>query len=258
MAKTFEQWMSENGMTTGAGPNFVYGRPGYNQAQGLSGDRSTAVLNWQREQSAGALSDLLAGANQQGNPFGAVPTVDTGNRFEAGLSDTESRLRALLDDPDSIKQSAAYKFRVGQGQEALQRSMGAKGMLNSGNRLMELTKYGQDMGAQEYGAQSDRLSGLLGTYGQGYVGDKNANTARFSANANAWNTAQGNADANRYRMGSLAWDMTKPQSGGGNASRSVAASSWGNLGAIGGNLPDYDNDPAFQRMRQARVDAYNY
>ena len=121
MAKTFEQWMSENGMTTGAGPNFVYGRPGYNQAQGLSGDRSTAVLNWQREQSAGALSDLLAGANQQGNPFGAVPTVDTGNRFEAGLSDTESRLRALLDDPDSIKQSAAYKFRVGQGQEALQR-----------------------------------------------------------------------------------------------------------------------------------------
>jgi hypothetical protein len=60
----------------------------------------------------------------------------------------------LLDNPDSVQQSAAYKFRVGQGQEALQRSLGAKGLLNSGNRLMELTKYGQDMGSQEYDAQA--------------------------------------------------------------------------------------------------------
>ena len=168
---------------------------------------------------------------------------------------------ALLDDPDSIKQSAAYKFRVGQGQEALQRSMGAKGMLNSGNRFMELTKYGQDMGSQEYDAQAGRLSGLLGTYGQGYVGDKNANTSRYSAQANAWNQAQGNADANRYRMGSLAWEMSKPQTGGGSGSRSqtnfssIGGSS--NLGAIGGST-DLWNDPQIQRMRQSRVDAYNY
>lgn len=257
MAKTFEEWMAANGLATGYGANYLYGQNG----TGGAGDRSTAVLNWQREQSAGALSDLLASANQKGNAFGAVPAVDTGNRFEAGLSDTESRLRALLDDPDSIKQSAAYKFRVGQGQEALQRSLGAKGLLNSGNRLMELTKYGQDMGSQEYDAQAGRLSGLLGTYGQGYVGDKNANTSRYSAQANAWNQAQGNADANRYRMGSLAWEMSKPQTGGGSGSRSqtnfssIGGSS--NLGAIGGST-DLWNDPQIQRMRQSRVDAYNY
>jgi hypothetical protein len=213
------------------------------------------------EQGAGTLADMMGGSGSAANAFGAVPAVDTGNRFESGLSDTESRLRALLDDPDSIKQSAAYKFRVGQGQEALQRSMGAKGMLNSGNRLMELTKYGQDMGSQEYDAQAGRLGSLLGNYSQGYVGDKNANTSRYSAQANAWNQAQGNADANRYRMGSLAWEMNKPQTGGGSGSRSqtnfssIGGSS--NLGAIGGST-DLWNDPQIQRMRQSRVDAYNY
>jgi hypothetical protein len=81
-----------------------------------------------------------------------------------GLGDAETRLAALLDDPDSIKETGSYKFRVGQGQEALQRSLGAKGLLNSGNRLTELTKYGQDMGTQEYEAQFRRLSDLLGNY----------------------------------------------------------------------------------------------
>lgn len=255
MAKTFDQWMADNGFSNGYGPGYIYSK------QGGSYDRNQAVRAWQAEQGAGTLADMMGGSGSAANAFGAVPAVDTGNRFESGLSDTESRLRALLDDPDSIKQSAAYKFRVGQGQEALQRSMGAKGMLNSGNRLMELTKYGQDMGSQEYDAQAGRLGSLLGNYSQGYVGDKNANTSRYSAQANAWNQAQGNADANRYRMGSLAWEMSKPQTGGGSGSRSqtnfssIGGSS--NLGAIGGST-DLWNDPQIQRMRQSRVDAYNY
>lgn len=247
--------MADNGFSNGYGPGYIYSK------QGGSYDRNQAVRAWQAEQGAGTLADMMGGSGSAANAFGAVPAVDTGNRFESGLSDTESRLRALLDDPDSIKQSAAYKFRVGQGQEALQRSMGAKGMLNSGNRLMELTKYGQDMGSQEYDAQAGRLGSLLGNYSQGYVGDKNANTSRYSAQANAWNQAQGNADANRYRMGSLAWEMSKPQTGGGSGSRpqtnfsSIGGSS--NLGAIGGST-DLWNDPQIQRMRQSRVDAYNY
>jgi hypothetical protein len=81
-----------------------------------------------------------------------------------GMEGMENRLSSLLDDPDSIKQTGAYKFRVGQGQEALQRSLGAKGLLGSGNRLTELTKYGQDMGSQEYENQFSRLQKLLGGY----------------------------------------------------------------------------------------------
>lgn len=121
----------------------------------------------------------------------AAPVASQDNQFAAGLTDAESRLRALLDNPDSVQQSAAYKFRVGQGQEALQRSLGAKGLLNSGNRLMELTKYGQDMGSQEYDAQAGRLGNLLGNYSQSWIGDKNANTQRYLAESQAWNQRGG-------------------------------------------------------------------
>ena len=171
------------------------------------------------------------------NPFGVgaeggAPTMNTSNRFEAGLTDAETRLRNLLDNPDSIQQSAAYKFRVGQGAEALQRSLGAKGLLNSGNRLMELTKYGQDMGSQEYDAQAGRLGNLLGNYSQSWIGDKNANTGAFSAQANAWNTAQGNADRNRLGFAQLAWEKQKPvSSGGGSRSSSAPTQSF-----VGGGL----------------------
>lgn len=155
-------------------------------------------------------------ASSSSNPFGTggsgsggsgAPTVNTSNRFEAGLSDAELRLKNLLDNPDSIQQTAAYKFRVNQGQEALQRQLAAKGMLNSGNRLMELTKYGQDMASQEYDAQYGRLGNLLGNYSQSWIGDKNANTGLFNAQANAWNTAQANQDRTK-----LAWaEFNKPQ-----------------------------------------------
>ena len=196
------------------------------------------------------------------NPFstgsgGGAPTVSTSNRFESGLSDAESRLRSLLDNPDSIRQSAAYKFRVGQGQEALQRSLGARGLLNSGNRLMELTKYGQDMGSQEYDAQAGRLGNLLGNYSQSWIGDKNANTGLFSAQANAWNTAQGNADQNRYRIRSLAWDQQK--GGGGVVSRSSGGMTVpnGTLGGIGGNTPvDWNAFTAQQNAQRDYLDRY--
>ncbi len=191
MAKTFDQWMADNQFQTGYGPNYIYNKEG-----GGAADRSTAILNWQREQGADYLSQLLGGGSGSAssssggaaNPFG-VPTMETGNRFEAGLSDAEARLKSLLDDPDSIKQTGAYKFRVKQGEDALQRQLGARGMLNSGNRLMELTKYGQDMGSQEYENQFGRLGNLLTNYSGSWIGDKNANTSRYSAEAGAWNAA---------------------------------------------------------------------
>ena len=201
-----------------------------NTGAGNSDLRNAATREYHKQ---AQLKDLLALLNQSGgsgwsaggsvgNPFGTgsggagVPKVSTDNRFAAGLSDAEARLRSLLDDPDSIKQSAAYKFRVKQGEDALQRNLGARGLLNSGNRLMELTKYGQDMGSQEYDAQYGRLGNLLGNYSQGYTADKNANTAQFSAQANAWNTAQGNQDANTRQQNDI-WNQRTPVSLGVNS-----------------------------------------
>ena len=159
----------------------------------------------------------------------AAPTASNTNRFEAGLSDAESRLKSLLDNPDSINQSAAYKFRVAQGQEALQRSLGAKGLLNSGNRLMELTKYGQDMGSQEYENQFGRLGGLVGGYSQSWLGDKNANTNRYAAESNAWN-----------QRGGLLKDLVGQSNTAANQNQQIAGNdrnAWANTWVSANNKP---------------------
>ena len=158
-----------------------------NFVNNMAGQDPTSTVN------ASRIQGDLANYGQRMNSFldAKEPVASQENRFSTGLSDAELRLRDLLDNPDSITNSAAYKFRVKQGEEALQRSLGAKGLLNSGNRLMELTKYGQDMGSQEYDAQAGRLSGLLGAYSQAYTGDKNANTQRYLAESQAWNQRGG-------------------------------------------------------------------
>lgn len=160
---------------------------------------------------AGSLGTIAEWMQRMGggvNPY-VAGVMPTSNRFNAGLTDVESRLKAMLDNPNSIQQSGAYKFRVKQGEEALNRSLGAKGLLYSGNRLMELTKYGQDMASQEYDNQFNRIGSLLGTYGQGYLGDKNANTNQFSAQSNAWNTAEGNKVRNNIGMAGIWADVNR-------------------------------------------------
>lgn len=218
------------------------------QAQLQKAERAKAEeLAYQRarqEKMDASLASMLSG-------FGGVGAPSTDNRFGAGLSDVETRLRALLDNPDSVQQTGAYKFRVKQGEDALQRSLGAKGLLNSGNRLMELTKYGQDMGSQEYDAQAGRLSNLLGTYGQGFVADKNANTSLFSATEGA----KANANRNALGWANLNWDMTKPSAT--SIRSSGGATSGLNLGGIGGTW-DPERDPGIARLRQSSIDAYNY
>lgn len=218
------------------------------QAQLQKAERAKAEeLAYQRarqEKMDASLASMLSG-------FGGVGAPSTDNRFGAGLSDVETRLRALLDNPDSVQQTGAYKFRVKQGEDALQRSLGAKGLLNSGNRLMELTKYGQDMGSQEYDAQAGRLSNLLGTYGQGFVADKNANTSLFSATEGA----KANANRNALGWANLNWDMSKPST---TTIRSSGGTTSGlNLGGIGGSW-DPEKDPGIARLRQSSIDAYSY
>lgn len=138
-------------------------------------------------------NEAVKGAYDQFGAWNTAPgPMAADNRFEQGLASSEQRLSALLNDPSSIQESAAYKFRLGQGQEALQRQQAAKGMLGSGNRLMELTKYGQDMASQEYDNQFGRLSGLLGTYGQNWNQDmdsmRRAHTAKGSVLAEMYGT----------------------------------------------------------------------
>jgi hypothetical protein len=197
--------------TSGAGGTWKWGGQTYN-------DQASAQAAYDRD-NASTISGLGKNSNVGGIVYsgggggggGGGAATPPPNRFEAGLANSDKRLRDLLDNPDSIQQSAAYKFRVGQGQEALQRSMGAKGMLNSGNRLMDLTKFGQDMGSQEYDAQFGRLSDLYKTDSNSYIGQGSvsnqtqdiANRFQLGTDANQINRDKINTD--------VSLSLSKPQ-----------------------------------------------
>ena len=120
-------------------------------------------------------TDYLAQIQQYLNPQsiaagGAASGTQTANPYE-------QRLQQLVNDPNSISDSNAYKFRFNQGQQALERSAAAKGMRGSGNTLAALAQYGQGMASDEYGSEVGRLGTLSGqrdTYNLGLKGLANS------------------------------------------------------------------------------------
>ena len=73
-----------------------------------------------------------------------------------------SALSGLYNNPWQIANSPGYQFRLAQGLEGINRNAAAAGYLGSGNRLMEMMRYGQDYGSQEFDKEIARLSGLSG------------------------------------------------------------------------------------------------
>lgn len=71
-----------------------------------------------------------------------------------------SGLMGLLNDPNSIQNSEAYKWRFGQGMDALDKSAAARGSLFSGGHTKDAMQFGQGMASQEYDNQWRRLMGL--------------------------------------------------------------------------------------------------
>jgi hypothetical protein len=80
-----------------------------------------------------------------------------------GLGNTGVQgLLGLLNDPNSIQNSEAYKWRLGQGMSALDNSAAARGALFSGGHQKDLMNYGQGLASQEYDNQWNRLFGITG------------------------------------------------------------------------------------------------
>lgn len=107
--------------------------------------------------------DLVAGmpTTYYKSPTGeittSIPTVTT-----AGVpSDDPRNLLATPQfkfDPSSVDvtQDPGYAFRLKSGVDAITAAGSAAGNLGSGNLLTALTRYGQDLGSQEYGAAYTR------------------------------------------------------------------------------------------------------
>ena len=72
-----------------------------------------------------------------------------------------NKLNELLQNPSSITSTPGYQFAYNQGLEAVNRTAAAKGQLGSGNRLYDLTKFGQGLASQTYNNTVSQLTNLL-------------------------------------------------------------------------------------------------
>jgi hypothetical protein len=126
-------------------------------------DTSRADLAPWRETGASALSKL-AGMYGVGTPA----TATTGATGSTG------------GDPayGGFFTSPGYRFRLDQGNQAVERSAAARGLLRSGAAVKAIDRYSQGLASSEYGAFSDRLAQIAG-FGQ------NATNATVAAGENA-------------------------------------------------------------------------
>jgi hypothetical protein len=136
---------------------------------------------------------------------------------------------------DQFQQDPGYGFRLKEGQQALDRSAAARGGLISGGALKAATRYGQDMGSQEYmnafnRYQTERaarlqplqsLTGMsqttantLGTAGSNMAG--NIGNAYMQQGVNQGNALLAGSQARSSSYGDIAklYGQTNPNFGG--------------------------------------------
>ena len=77
------------------------------------------------------------------------------------FSTASNKLNTLLQNPSSVASTPGYQFAYNQGLEAVNRTAAANGQLGSGNRLYDLTKFGQGLASQTYNSTISQLSNLL-------------------------------------------------------------------------------------------------
>ena len=93
---------------------------------------------------------------------GAQAAAQAADPFSPYRAQYANQLTNLYSNPQSITTLPGYQFRLNQGLDSINRNAAAKGYLGSGNRLMELMRYGQDYGSQEFDNEINRLATLSG------------------------------------------------------------------------------------------------
>lgn len=118
---------------------------------------------------ASGVSNLMGGdSGSGGGANSATPGGSVYDPFASQRPQYQNQLQTLMQNPGSFASSPAYQFAFGQGLDAVNRTEAAKGMLGSGNRLYDLTKYGQGLAGQQYFQQAGLLSNLSGSGSGGF------------------------------------------------------------------------------------------
>ncbi len=120
-----------------------------------------------------------------------MPTINLGRQSATQLGQINSG------DMTPFTQSPGYQFNLAQGQQAIDRSLAARGKALSGQGVKEGIRYASGMASNEFGSFYDRLlaSAGLGTTGAAASANAGANSAANIGNAAM---AAGNARASGY------------------------------------------------------------
>lgn len=206
----------------GAGAGLMSGMGGYAVPGAILG---SSLLGANAAKSA---AGIQAGAQNQANQL-QYQMWQEQQKLQEPWRQTGINALNKLNTGDILNNDPGYAFRLGEGLKALDRQAAARSGLISGGALKAATKYGQDMGSQEYQNAFNRYATLAG-YGQ------NASNAL----TNAAGTAGSNIGAGITSAG--------------------AANAAGNVGtanAIAGGLGQYLNYAGNQDLTNAlRQSAY--
>lgn len=145
---------------------------------------------------------------------GATPTVpQPGTPPPANPSDPQNRYGGFYASP-------GYQFRMDEGMRGINANRAASGMLQSGDTLRALTRYGQDYASNEYNTQLNQLFSVAGL-GQTATGQGNALGANYAAQVGQNNMQMADSRASSYNNQGALWGNALQDVGG------IAAYQWG-------------------------------
>jgi hypothetical protein len=198
---------------------------------GASGAKKAAKAQLQAAREANALQEKMF--NQQvalQEPFrqaGLTTQSELMRQFGLGGDATSAGYGNMLRDfsAEDFQADPGYAFRLQEGLKGMDRQAAARGGMISGAALKAATRYGQDMGSQEYQNAYNRYNQNRSTRynmltGQQAVG-QNATNAQTQAAGNYGQQAgqtlmdMGNARASGYMGAANAW--SNALQGAGNA-----------------------------------------
>jgi hypothetical protein len=108
---------------------------------------------------AGAASDRAIDLQERMYEEGVTrqqPYYQAGTNALARMQAEYANMPAAFTGKVDLGQDPGYAFRLKEGQQALDRQAAARGGLISGGALKAATRYGQEMGSQEYGNAYNR------------------------------------------------------------------------------------------------------
>lgn len=125
----------------------------YTETVGLGRQDSINYFNQANAATTKAVEELEASPYTQAGNLAMQELIDfTGANPDANSADIMSRLENL----------PGYQFQLQQGQQAMERSLAAKGLSTSGNALAAATEYGQGYAQNAYQGHLQNLSTIAG------------------------------------------------------------------------------------------------